>query len=520
MSSLQDLVLELWKPNSTRSRYNDFKPVFRRYDGFDSETEFNNVCRTIEETKDDSTVISDGNFAFRPRVEILQQIKKELPSMDLHRITPAELTMFADPEVNSVFLSALGYTFSLAERNRLFSSRKQQENFISNLIVYTIDYLLPLRFKPDQCPKVIFYDHGNMDERSFWFLILCYVMGMDVVVLEPAGEPAFWTYDLDHLSEKVTGNRRGSGKTLAQRAALGQKIEKVRTNVSVLSSQIDDSLFVSTGVFKPWTYRGKPMREIQIEGTRIDLEDVWGREARFREGFAADHDSITVPTFYAEIDGVDKDPDEYARLLSRMENAPDLQIDTERGRSLLRHMPDPKESVKLVFSMNPDGTFDYEKLRDRQDCIFDQLSDETAHFFVDKLNEFILAQSPKPSKNDRVQIAAVLLSLSKEIGRMIENHDYPFNVPKVLLFLFKEEKIIRECQIILPFLKMMGFDVAIFAPSGVSGLADRTRTTIRLDKMDYDMAVPPILHDGANGKGKDRTRDEKKGGKSFFDFFR
>lgn len=109
MSSLQDLVLELWKPNSTRSRYNDFKPVFRRYDGFDSETEFNNVCRTIEETKDDSTVISDGNFAFRPRVEILQQIKKELPSMDLHRITPAELTMFADPEVNSVFLSALGY---------------------------------------------------------------------------------------------------------------------------------------------------------------------------------------------------------------------------------------------------------------------------------------------------------------------------------------------------------------------------------------------------------------------------
>lgn len=58
-----------------------------------------------------------------------------------------------------------------------------------------------LPFKADEAGKLIVYDPGTLDEKGFWFLMLCYLMGMDVLVLSPAGEQAFWKYDLDHLSK-------------------------------------------------------------------------------------------------------------------------------------------------------------------------------------------------------------------------------------------------------------------------------------------------------------------------------
>lgn len=491
MSKLQDLVLELWKPNSTRSRYGEFKPVFERFVGFDDEREYNDICATIEASKDASTIIIDGNLAFRPRLDLLAQIKKELPHIQFDRITPQDLTMFADPEQNAIYLRALMYVYGLAKRNGRFQNRRQEENFILNQIVYSIDYLLGLRFEADYAPKVICYERGELEERGFWFLMLCYVMGMDVLVLEAAGSGLFWGYDLDHLSNSSIGLRRSKQYSFATRVSLGHKIDKVKTTVSLLSSQIGDSLFMDTGVFQPWMYREKPMKEVQIEGTRIDLEQGWKQEARFREGFAADENSITIPTFYMEIDGVDSSREEYARTLEKLEDAPDLIIDTLQGTSLLRPLPEAVERFKLVYDMNPDGTFSFDKLKARKGYVFDQMSDEVGRRFVDTLNA-MLKESPKLlSKEERLKIATILLSLSKPVARLIENQDFPFQVPKILLFLFKEDKVVDEMQIVLPFLKRMGFDIAIFTPAGVSGLSDSSRTRLRLEKMDYDMVIPP-----------------------------
>ena len=41
MNELQEIVLDLWKPNSVRSRYQTFKPIFARFEGVHNEQEFN-----------------------------------------------------------------------------------------------------------------------------------------------------------------------------------------------------------------------------------------------------------------------------------------------------------------------------------------------------------------------------------------------------------------------------------------------------------------------------------------------
>ncbi len=511
MQQLQNLVLDLWKPNSVRSRYTTFKPVFQRFLGVENEQEYNDLCKTIKDSQDNSTLLIDGNFVFQPRLDVLAQVKKELPTLNLDHLTKDFLIMFANPELNEVYLRALNYTIALAKRNGLFKTRKQQENFICNQIVFTTQYLLNLPFEPDKACKVILYDQGQLDEKSFWFLMLCYAMGMDVVLLEPQQDSSYFQYDLDHLSQLITYSKSPYQRTFAQRASAGQSLNKVKTIVSTLSQQTDASLFGQTGVFKPWMFRGAPLEHIQLEGTRIDLEDTWNREARLREGFQVERNTLRVPSFYVEIDGVDRNLDEYFRLVDLLKDNEHVLVDSKKGNTILRPLKEKRDAVKLVFSMNPNGTFDSAKLKAQEGYVFDQLSSETADMFVHKLNAFLTKDGNRLSKEERVEIANVLLSLSKPIARMIENFDYPFQVPKVLVLLNKEERVDRNVAIALEFLAELGFDIAVLCPSGVSGLSDKKRSILRLDKMAYDLnfSNPP------ENKGK-----EKGFMQSVFDFFK
>lgn len=515
MQELQERVLGLWKPNSTRCRYNDFKPVFERFAGIGNEREYNDLCATIKNSADQATIVSDGNFLFQPQVQMLAQIKKEIAAApDLDQIGRDLLIMFGDAQLNQVYLNALNYTVQLASRAGIFQTRRQKENFVLNQIVLTVSYLMNLPFRPDWAPKVIFYDHGDMDDKSFWFLMLCYVMGMDVLVLEPSGDSALWRYDLDHLSSLHSLGSLKRGMNFAQRAVAGHPLEKLKTTVSVLSGQIDDSLFGSTGVFRPWSFRGKPARALQIDGTRIDLENGWNREARLREGFQAGKDEVTVPVFYMEIDGMDKNHREYLQFLDRLRETKNTVTDSIQGAGLLRPERPQSEAVRIVFAMNPDGSFNYEKLAAMPDTVLDSLSVETGELFVDRMNAFIARENPNMSKDERVRLANLLLSLSRKIGRIIENQDYPFQVPKVLLFLPRESRVLPQMRTVLSFLSFIGFDVLVLAPSGVSGLSDRRRTILRLDEMVYDQDFPPPP------LPKAKEKEEESLLKSVMDFFR
>ncbi|WP_289219805.1 YceG family protein [Ileibacterium valens] len=503
MNELQEIVLDLWKPNSVRSRYQTFKPIFARFEGVHNEQEFNDLCRTIEDSKDDSTLIIDGGFQFAPKLDVLAQIKKEIPGVDLAHLTRDFLVMFANDQINEVYLRVLSYTYSLAKRCGLFSNRRQEENFICNQIVLSLDYLMRLPFKADEAGKLIVYDPGTLDEKGFWFLMLCYLMGMDVLVLSPAGEQAFWKYDLDHLSKLYRNPISHRKQAFSDRVRLGKPLGKVRTTVSTLSAQTDESLFGQTGIFKPWMFRGIPVNHVQLEGTRIDLEDTWDREARLREGFQAEKKSITVPSFYVEIDGVDRNRSEYIGLLNKLKNAQNVFVDSTCGKGLFREIRPKSEAVKLVFAMNPDGTFNSKKLRETEGSLFDYVSAETGKVIVEKLNRLLRLKGSSLTKEERIHIANLVLSMSKPIARMIENFDYPFSVPKVLIFLNREERIKKEVRILLEFLSEFGFDIAVMAPSGVSGLDDPKRSILRLDQMVYDMdfPAPPIPEDEDNFHG-------------------
>lgn len=490
MQEIRDIILDLWKPNSVRSRYGEFKPQFVEVIGADSEKEYDDLCKTIEQSAGKDTILVDGGLRFVPKIEILKEIKKDLPHMDLSHITSNDLILFSDPQMNQVYLNALNYTVNAAAKQGLFPMRKQQENFISNQIVFSIEYLLKIPFASDTAPKIIYYSSHEIEERDFWFLVLCYLMGFDVIVLEPSGQSRAFLMDADHLIHTIRMPRLHSNLSFAQRASQGQAINVVRTTSATLQKQIGDSLYGETGVYRPWSFRKGHLEHALIDGNLADLEYSWKSEARMREGFQAEGKNIRVPNFFIEIDGVDRDRSSYFKLVNTCIESKSTLFDREKGRTLLLPLKDKSEMVRLVFAMSPNGEFSYDKLKVMPDSILKSVSPETGKRIVEKLNETMKSMDHRLSKEERIKVAGVILSMSAPLLRLLENYDFPFAVPKVVLFLEDEDKVDEDIEILLNFLSLYAFDIAVFSPAGYSGLSSEARTVIRLDDMIYNFKFP------------------------------
>ena len=83
----------------------------------------------------------------------------------------------------------------------------------------------------------------------------------------------------------------------------------------------------------------------------------------------------------------------------------------------------------------------------------------------------------------------LLINLHPNLVRMIDNFDFPNQVPKLLLFLEGEEGISNPMQTLLAFLYKVGFDLVILNPAGLCSLSllpDYLYDTIRLETMIYD----------------------------------
>lgn len=483
-------LLDLWKPNSTRSRYNDFKPIALEIEGIEDEDEYNSILKYAEERakEDHNTILIKDACIFAPDFTTLQEIRKDLPTMNLDHITSKDLIMFDNQAFNEAYLSAMNRVYAIAKQYENFASRSQQENFICQQIVLSVKYLTKLHYSSEYYPKVIYYNRAGKDieKRDYYFLQLCSIMNMDVIVFNPNGyiqsrpESIFKT-DHSPLSRVFI--------SFDDRAKSGKELNIVRTSTATISDQLEDQLFTDTGVYKAWMFRNGDMKPQIISGTVEDLELGWGIESRLREGFKADvkKKNIIIPVFLTEIQGIYKNKEQYTSLF--------LKLASEKNSILCRNANDltiPKDKnrmYQLLFIMEPDGTFKYEKLKTVQGYCLDRLSEEDGILVVKNLNK--LLKSLKYTQKDDIVLAVdTILRISTPLRHLIENYDYPFAIPKIIVFLEKEQSMDEGMNLLLLYLSIMGFDIVIFAPAGKSGCKIKNLQQIRLDTLSYEEGIP------------------------------
>ncbi|MGG7097813.1 YceG family protein [Clostridium sardiniense] len=489
--NLQTIIHSMFRSKYDRRNNGEFRPYFYRFIGVEDTENYDNLLKTIEVKCDeisDRKLIFDNGIPLNGEMELIEYIYNELSSMNIYNMANEDIIIFNDSQVNNIFLKAMDYVIPLSIKNENFFSDNVRNNFITKLIVWAYSYLREINFNDDINPKCIFY--GNIERHEVYFLMILYLMNFDVIYINPLKEEYFEGIDTDKLSTEIKKMNILDVKSFSERTSMGRVIENNETLTKKLQRDVREELFTNTGMYVPWQFRGKSTKSILLNGIDEDIFIYWNEPAKLREGFKTSTETVKVPCFFQKFDGEYLDKDKYYKLVKHC---------TDSTNTLFFNNGDISEEVEvtddmfqLMFCQLSDGTFDIEEIKKLPIYKFSKYSIEVQDLLLNKFNEVLLDKTlfVEPlDKNTILKLLVLVISLNKNIVRLIDNFDFTSNIPKIVIYLNGEDEINDDMTRLLAYLHIIGIDIVIFNPSGLYNICKIIRkdrvNIIRLEEMNY-----------------------------------
>lgn len=483
---------------------NNDKNYFYRFIGIEDFSTYNDELKTLQSKcseLENTCLIFDNEIVLSGEMELIQYIYNELQTMNINDMINQDITIFDDYKINNKFLEALQYTVNLAIYNENFFNDNVRNNFITKLIVWTYMYVKNIDFGKEYNPICVYY--GKIEKHEIYFLILLYKMNFDVVYINPLKEEYFNEIDRDKLSICKKEMKIDAIESFEERCKKGKVIENVETITKQIQNEIHEELFVNTGMFKPWQFRNGFTKSVLLDTIVEDIYIYYNEPAKLRDGFDVQGNIVKVPTLFYKIDGEYTDRSEYIKLVSKCLESYSLSSSNtlffESGNiSYDEGVSD--DMFQLMFCQLSDGTFDIEEIKKLDIYKFKKYNEVVQNFLLNKFNEVIKRDDlfvNKLDKEDCLKLLVLVLNLNKEIIRLIDNFDFVGDIPKIVIFLNKEDTISENMIMLLGYLHNIGIDIIIFNPSGMCNLSNIIRSDkfnlVRLQKISYETTYNKLV---------------------------
>ncbi|MGL6108315.1 YceG family protein [Romboutsia sp.] len=482
--SLKYLISTMFKPKKDS--------YFYRFIGIKNKDEYNNELKVIQlkcnEIKD-KVIIFDNEIPLNGEMELIQYIYNELLTMDIYNMANQDIVIFDEYNINNRFLNALQYSINLAIQNEKFFNDNIRNNFITKLIVWTYTLVKEMSISEEINPKVVYY--GEIERHEIYFLILLYNMGFDVIYLNPLKEEYFDEIDADKLSILIKEIQIDTVDSFEERCSKGKLSENIETITKQIQSEIHQELFVDTGMFKPWQFRGGFTKSALLDTILEDIYIYYNEPAKLREGFKVEGKVVKVPCFFKKIDGEHLDQFEYQKMVRYcIESSNTLFFN---HGNISRDVDVSGDMFKLMFCQLSDGTFDIEEIKKLDIYRFKKYSNEIQNFLLNKFNEVIKRKDLYEENLDKeasLKLLVLVLALNEEIVRLIDNFDFVDRVPKIVIYLNSEDGIIDNMKLLLGYIHNIGIDIIIFNPSGLCNISNIIKNerfnNTRLQNINYN----------------------------------
>lgn len=493
--SLKNACFNIWKSNTERQGIKaNFKPLFTRFIGVENSSEYNDILKTyLEKFKEnqDSCILFSGEIPMQAEFDLINYIGNELQRMNILDMQHQDIVLFDDAQINANFLKALDFIIPLAIRKEKFFNENTRNNFILKLIVWSYLYLRKIKYETNRTPKCLYY--GDITRHEIYFLMLVNLMGFDVLYINPLREENWADIDEVGLSTLHKNQQILPVESFQGRVQSGKVIENFESMTLQYERDIEEQLFTNTGVYRPWQFRNGTTNAIFVSSTIIDLDNNWNEPSRIRQGFKVVGQTVSVPVFFQQIDGIYKNSEEYRKILLKCSESQNTLLVTNRGVDLLNKNYSQDDKFKLTFYQLNDGTINRNDIKSADFYPLKKYKMEIQNIIIDKINETIcdtrLFNQPL-SKEQTLNLIISLLNINEKVIRLIDNYDFTENVPKITIFLNKDEALDDDIIYLLAFLHKMAFDIVIFCPSGYFGATNIINperiNNIRLDEMKYD----------------------------------
>lgn len=497
---LKDIINEVFKNKYERTTSNEeLKPLFYRFIGVKDQNEYDDVLKTLQSKclqHKDVSIIFDNELPFKPEMDLINYIYYELGNMNITSMKTQDIVVFKNENINNKFLEALDYVINIARQKENFFSENVLKNFITKLIVWAYTYGKDINFESDYNPKCIYY--GNIERHAVYFLIILYLIGFDVLYINPLKEEYFEDIEQSKLSIKVQNMAIVSLDSFKEHAKRGKEIENIETVAKKLEKEVTSQFFEGTGMYAPWQFRDGYTKAVLLDGILEDILIYWNEPAKLRDGFRVDKNVVTVPCLFKKISGVYNDLFEYQKLIKKC-------IETENtlvfnNNNISTEIKFSEDMYELMFCQLSDGTFDIAQVKKSKFYKFQKFSDEVQNLLLNKFNETIKSKDVFANAFDKkacLELLCLVLSLNEDIVKLIDNFDFTSNIPKIVIFLDEENTLSEQMIKLLAYLHLIGLDIVVFNPSGSLNfnliLMKEVYTEDRLESMKYDISFKKVM---------------------------
>ncbi|WIF95277.1 YceG family protein [Caminicella sporogenes] len=339
-------------------------------------------------------------------------------------------------------------------------------------------------------PKILYY--GEIKSHEVYFLILMSKLGCDILYINSFSDSSFPLIDKDNKHSKIIELPK---KSALKEFPKSEILIRYETEAFKASREISNIIYSEQdGLYKPWQFETYYIQPVTLKTTYDELKILWNEEARLRSGFKIENNTVYIPNLFAKISGVYKDIQTYWNEFVNFKNSENtLFIPSIPFTNKLYSDSDLYFSKSLF---NKDGSVDKNRLFESSLYKFSYLKTPLQNTIINKINDlFKLPIFNKTIDFEFKQIILLtILNMDKRYLNLIQLFDYPFKIPKLIIYDNNENIFSLEDSIIIGFLYLMGFDILIFTPTGYNNIEQRLSEKYydihKLESIAFDLSLP------------------------------
>lgn len=274
---------------------------------------------------------------------------------------------------------------------------------------------------------------------------------------------------------------------------------RVRTAAYQAEREMDSILYQNTGLYRARQHQKAEAVTLQTMYEEIGL--LWDQELKYRPGFSAEGDTVTVPVLLEKICGIKDGPILPYWLEIKKLVTPETTLVTKLPwQTGLETNPMKPYATQFLRQ----GRLQREKIKQHKDYPYGILRPEIQDYLLDKLqvllDEKLIAGTYQ--NGTEYTIVSTILGLPKDLLRRIQNFDFTKKNPKLIIISTTEETLSLEDSILVAFLNLVGFDILFFVPTGYQSIEKYFQKPFanehQLGPYRYDLQVPDFrtLHEG------------------------
>ena len=536
VKSLKEQCYFLRKNNSERKDYfkDEFKAQFIRYIGIFEDYESSIKTLKIQSIEEKNKwLFFENEIALDQDIDFFEEIRKKVEEIyGMNISNKFDIKIFGDTVVNEVFLSSLDYISEILDFEEDLKPYEKYET-LATIICLSRQYLSRKKFDYVSNIKCIYF--GKIDRISVYFLILLYRMMCDIIYICPSDkyEEVFKKYDYDMLSKVVKSDKLIDNiekYNLQYISKKGIELRKIKSTVSYVQESVYDNLFKNKELYYTNQFIDYEVAPLLFEGVIPDFYNTFINDVRFREGFKVNEETKTVffSHFFTEVQGVQKDYEEYVKLVRHLLKAKNTIFFIEKEYDKVLLDENIKESKRngeifleknifmindeiitrrmfyfseLAFTVNKDETYNLEDIKKVSFYNLRNLKEKTVNYIFKVFNEVISTPLVFFNKDlsflEKTKLLFLMLLVNPLVYKLLERFDYTNSAPKIVIYLDNQDELKENMCQVLTILSMLGIDIIILSPNGKSGLDkyinQNAYTTLLLDEF-KDIDLTDILN--------------------------